>query len=230
MNEEARVFTAENTKIIERWPGGGQLRCMFTVRGAAFKPVDPMPEMVVASKLTSSTPSGPGWRVSAAAGFTALSLPDSWGDRNPIRSYEGPSFERNVHIEIQHYDASARSWGVALEVGDTIHLFGAAAFIGHAWRHNRWFLEANLGLGVEETTGATRNATYTDSSTTGLVNTVTVSESAQPTIYAQGTATFGISVSSSFDLLAHVSAHVSAGGLEPFFITTPMLGVRYRLP
>jgi hypothetical protein len=40
----------------------------------------------------------------------------------------------------------------------------------------------------------------------------------------------GRPVTSSLDLVVRVGAHLSATGLEPFLITTPMIGARYRLP
>ena len=200
--------------------------------GLASKQIEPGPEAVIA---TQSAPgqavNGPQWSITVAAGFTALSLPNQWdGQPTGTTSYAGPSWDTSTHVEIQHNDATARLWGVALEVGSAIHLFGAAAFIGSRLRYKSWFLEASVGLGVEATKGMVGHSSLQYSSVGGLFSTQTLSPETQATIYARGLVTVGLPVTSSLDLVVHVGAHLSATGLEPFLLTTPMIGARYRLP
>lgn len=196
------------------------------------KQIEPGPEAVIATKSApGQAVNGSPWSITVAAGFTALSLPNQWdGQPTGTTSYAGPSWDTSTHVEIQHNDATARLWGVALEVGSAIHLFGAAAFIGSRLRYKSWFLEASVGLGVEATKGMVGHSSLQYSSVGGLFSTQTLSPETQATIYARGLVTVGLPVTSSLDLVVHVGAHLSATGLEPFLLTTPMIGARYRLP
>jgi len=200
--------------------------------GLASKQIEPGPEAVIVTRSAPGQVSNASqWSITVAAGFTALSLPNQWDGQPPgTTSYAGPSWDTSTHVEIQHNDATARLWGVALDVGSAIHLFGAAAFFGSRLRYKSWFLEARVGLGVEATKGMVEHSSLQYTSVGGLFSTQTLSPETQATIYARGSITVGLPVTSSLDFVVDVGAHLSATGLEPFLLTTPMIGARYRLP
>ena len=199
--------------------------------GPAAKQVEAGPEAVIATRSAPGQASDrPRWSITVAAGFTALSLPNQWDGEPSGTTIQGPSWETSTYIEMQHNDATARLWGVALEVGSANHRFGAAAFVGSCLRYKSWFLEASVGLGVEATSGMVMHSSVAYNSDTGASSSVTYSPDTQATIYARGSVMVGRPVTSSLDLVVRVGAHLSATGLEPFLITTPMIGARYRLP
>jgi len=140
-------------------------------------------------------------------------------------------FSRAYQIELQHQTSpESLPFGVALEVGPVYHYFGAAAFVGSGWSRGRWFLEGNLGLGLEALTGQVRRLTITDSSAgTGPVSEVTTSFEPIPGLYARIQGTAGVRVTGAFDVVAQLGVHLSSSFDIGSFVS-PTIGVRMRLP
>ena len=108
------------------------------------------------------------------------------------------------------------------------HYFGAAAFAGSGWYRGRWFLEGNLGLGVEALEGATKTTTVTNLSTGTTVES-TIKGGAVPAFYLRGQGMAGVRLSRAFDLVVKLGVHLSSTGESGSFVS-PTIGVRLRLP
>ena len=90
------------------------------------------------------------WTVTAAGGFATSVFSLRGGDFYGTSWSPDGEFSRAYQIEIQHQTSpETLLFGVALEVGPVYHYFGAAAFVGSGRYRGRWYLEGDLGLGLE---------------------------------------------------------------------------------
>ena len=171
------------------------------------------------------------WTVTAAGGFATSVFSLREGDYYGTHWSPAGAFSRAYQIDLQHQTSpESLLFGVALEVGPVYHYFGAAAFVGSGWHRGRWFLEGNLGLGLEALTGQVRRLTITDSSAmNGPVSEVTTSFEPVPGLYARVQGAAGVRVTGAFDLVAQLGVHLSSTGEVGSFVS-PTIGVRMRLP
>jgi hypothetical protein len=164
------------------------------------------------------------WTVTAAGGVGMSVRSLVRGESSPA----GAFFSDVYQIEAQHQPSpESLLLGAALEVGPAYHYFGAAAFAGSGWHGGRWFLEGNLGLGVEVLEGATKTTTVTDSSAGTTVES-TIKDGAAPGLYLRGQGIAGVRLSRAFDLVAKLSVHLSSTGESGSFVS-PTIGLRLRL-
>jgi len=135
------------------------------------------------------------------------------------------------HVEIQRQASpDSMQFGVALQVGPSpVHYIGGDAFVGSGWQWRRWFLEGNLGLGLEAREQMIVRTVVTESSTSaaGTSSETTVSQEPLPGLYARGQATAGIHLSQGFDLVTQFGVQVEA--INGWFLSS-RIGVRLRLP
>jgi hypothetical protein len=141
-------------------------------------------------------------------------------------------------IEMQHQATSdSLLFGAALEAGPNApakHYFGAVAFAGSRWRWRSWFVEANLGLGLEVIDEMVKKVSVTNSSDMlGPVEQTTVSSEPVPELYVRVAGAAGVNLTQSFDLVAQLGAHLSSGQFGPYyfgFYLSSIIGLRLRLP
>ena len=193
------------------------------------------PNSAVPAAVVSSSPSPradtiphANWTVTAAGGVGTSVRTLLRGDFQPTESSPAGPFSDVYQIEAQHQtSAESLLFGAALEVGPVYHYFGAAAFAGSGWSRGRWFLEGNLGLGVEVLEGATKTTTVTDLSA-GTTVSSTIKDGAVPGLYLRGQGIAGVRLSRAFDLVAKLSFHLSSTGESGSFVS-PTIGLRLRL-
>lgn len=171
------------------------------------------------------------WTVTAAGGFATSVFSLREGDFYGTSWSPDGEFSRAYQIELQHQTSpETLLFGVALEIGPVYHYFGAAAFVGSGWYRGRWYLEGDLGLGLEALTGKVTRLTVTDSSAgPGPVSEVTTSFEPIPGLYARIQGTAGVRVTGAFDVVAQLGAHLSSS-FEIGSFVSPTVGVRLRLP
>ena len=191
------------------------------------------PAAVVASRPPARDDAVPHarWAITAGAGpaLNVTHFPD-------YTSHGETYFTRGTvyQIEVQH-QASPDTvlLGAALEIGPNApnrHYFGAAAFAGSRWSRRSWFVEANLGVGLEVLDEGTRNVTVTSSSDMlGTLSQTTVSSGPVPEFFARGTGAVGVNLTQSFDMVVQLGAHLSSEGQLGSYLSST-IGVRMRLP
>ena len=171
------------------------------------------------------------WIVTAAGGFGTSVYSVRAGDYYGSQWSSAGEFSRAYQIELQHQTSpESLLFGAALEVGPVYHYFGAAAFAGAGWSRDQWFLEGNLGLGVEVLDQLARTITLTYSSPEApTVESTTISNEPVPGLYLRGQGIAGVRLSRAFDLVAKLSVHLSSSFDLGSFVS-PTIGVRMRLP
>jgi hypothetical protein len=191
------------------------------------------PAAVVASRPSARGDSVPHarWSITALAGPTV----------NVVHFDDGTTFGGTVvsrgtayQIEMQHQARpDSALFGAALETGPNApfkHYFGAAAFAGSRWRRRSWFMEANLGLGLEVITEMVKKVTVTNSSNVlGSVDQTTVSSEPVPELYARVAGAAGVNLTQSFDLVVQLGAHLSSAGNDGSYLSSTV-GLRLRVP
>lgn len=163
------------------------------------------------------------WSISASGGPT-LKL---------VRSSE--YVDRGTVYEIDVHRQSAPDsllFGAALEVGPgspNRHYFSLAGVVGTGWRRRSWFLEGNLGVGLEVLDASPRVATVTITSNTGTTSDTTITLEPTALLYLRASGIAGAQVSTRFDLVAQLGAHLSSTGDAGSFLSATA-GLRLRLP
>jgi hypothetical protein len=145
-------------------------------------------------------------------------------------------FMRGTAYQIEvHHQPTPESMlvGGALELGPdqpTRHYFGLAGVVGSSWRRRSWFVEGTLGLGIEVLDAMRKQVTVTNSTAdVGTVAETTVSLSPTPGFYFRLGGIAGVQLSTAFDLVAQLGAHLSSTGDVGSFLSATA-GVRLRLP
>lgn len=180
----------------------------------------------IVSPARSRPPSSPHspWAVTAAGGLV-VSIQELL--------VRGADLGTMFKVEGRHQTLPESSfYGVALEVGADVraeHELGGAAFVGSDWRHRWFFLEGDLGLGVELLREMKTDVLVTNSSTSGVVAQTTTTMEHVPGLYARLQGTAGVRVTAAFDVVAQLGLHLSStGGYGSFVGST--VGLRLRLP
>jgi hypothetical protein len=183
------------------------------------------PEAVIAARPSPRDAGVPSarWSITAAGGPT-LSL------AHAAYFVRGTAYQ----IELRHQSApDSPLFGAAIEVGPDApsrHYFGVAALVGSSWRRRRWFLEGTLGLGLEELDAISKKVTVTNnSSQLGTEEQTTVSLGPIPGLFLRVAGLAGVHISSSFDIVAQLGAHVSTTGQLGSYLGSTV-GLRLRLP
>lgn len=194
---------------------------------APESPVAAAPAAIASSSLARRQDPYPHatWAVTAAGGGS-LSIQETL--------VRGVHFGNTFKIEARHQTSpESLFYGMALEVGPDVgvqHDFGGTAFVGSDWRRRWFFLEGDLGLGIEALTTTQIETTYMtlpDGSVVNFNQSTTVEHS--PGLYARFQGTAGVRVAAAFDVVAQLGLHLSSTGGYGSFVGS-MVGVRLRLP
>ncbi len=107
-------------------------------------------------------------------------------------------------------------------------LLGATAFVGSARHLGHWSFEPTIGAGLELAEVMETNSVTTESSTTGVTNSSTTSNSIRPALCFDGTIAMAHPVSDSLDAFFRLALHGTTAGLDNWFFSAT-LGLRYNL-
>jgi hypothetical protein len=193
---------------------------------AAESPAAAAPAAIVSSAAAPPADTYPHatWAVTAVGGGS-LSLQETL--------VRGVHFGNTFKVEVRHQTSpDSLFFGMALQVGPDVgaqHEIGGAAFIGSDWRRRWFFLEGDLGLGIEVLKSTYISSVSMSSGSTGttMQETTTVDHFAGLFARAQGTA--GVRVTATFDVVAQLGLHLSSGGGYSSFVSS-LFGLRLRLP
>jgi hypothetical protein len=165
----------------------------------------------------------PRWSLTAAGGLPATYVR---GGLEGVVLFHQPAWQ----VEIQRQRPGASLYGLALDMGPIdIHILGLAAIVGSTRSWGRFTLEGSGGLGLEAIHGWAMQNTVTYSSSGGTVSTTTVG-GLEALLYARGSLAVGYAVSSSWDVLFRLGAHLTAGRFPEASFVSSTLGLRFRLP
>jgi hypothetical protein len=151
-------------------------------------------------------------------------------------NYEGNEYSSTTQIDVQRR-APGRTLvlGVALQIGhnfagDTVHVFGADAFLGKEWRGSRGFGEVAAGFGIEAArplNGAASNGPSCP--VTGPCPAFDVRAPGLAALpFFRATATAGVAITARLDLALRIGGQFSGNGL---FDSTASVtaGLRWRV-
>ena len=181
------------------------------------------------SAATPPAPAVPiGWSVMAAGGMGGMVLPNQG-----LSDFQAYQFLRGAawQVEVAHRaSAGGTMLGGAIDAGPSErHTIGVAAFWGATWEHRRWSLEATGGIGLEALRTLVQTQSFSNSSTMGTTAVLESSTGTVPGLYARGTLGAGTPISSSLDVVARLTGHLSTEALSDDFLALTA-GIRLRLP